>query len=71
MQRTNMEDNSGAALGIVFLVLFALFVFLVGPFILIWAVNTVFGLAIVSSWTNWFCVGLILFLIRGSSSSKS
>lgn len=44
-----------------FTVLFilALFFIVVGPFIQIWAVNTLFKTAIEYSWLNWFCVMIL------------
>jgi len=42
---------------IIFLV--ALFFIVVGPFIQIWAVNTLFNTAIEYSWLNWFCVMIL------------
>lgn len=44
-----------------FMVLFilALFFIVVGPFIQIWAVNTLFKTAIEYSWLNWFCVMIL------------
>ena len=44
-----------------FLLLFllALFFIVVGPFIQIWAVNTLFKTTIEYSWLNWFCVMIL------------
>ena len=44
-----------------FLLLFllALFFIVVGPFIQIWAVNTLFKTNIQYSWLNWFCVMIL------------
>jgi len=53
---------------IIFLV--ALFFIVVGPFIQIWAVNTLFKTSIQYSWLNWFCV-MILNSSIGASSYKS
>ena len=41
-----------------FLVIFilALLFIVIGPFIQIWAVNTLFKTSIEYSWLNWFCV---------------
>ena len=57
---------------IFFVVLFilALFFVVVGPFIQIWAVNTLFKTSIEYSWLNWFCV-MILNSSIGASSYKS
>ena len=53
---------------IIFLV--ALFFIVVGPFVQIWAVNTLFKTSIEYSWLNWFCV-MILNSSIGASSYKS
>lgn len=37
----------------------ALFFIVVGPFIQIWAVNTLFKTSIEYSWLNWFCVMIL------------
>lgn len=39
--------------------LLALFFIVVGPFIQIWAINTLFKTSIEYSWLNWFCVILL------------
>lgn len=41
------------------LLLVALFFIVVGPFIIIWAINTLFSLNIEYSWVNWFCVMIL------------
>ena len=41
------------------ILLIALFFIVVGPFIQIWAVNTLFNTAIEYSWLNWFCVMIL------------
>jgi hypothetical protein len=50
--------------------LLALFFIVVGPFVQIWAVNTLFKTSIQYSWLNWFCV-MILNSSIGASSYKS
>jgi len=37
----------------------ALFFIVVGPFIQIWAVNTLFKMSLEYSWLNWFCVMIL------------
>lgn len=37
----------------------ALFFIVIGPFIQIWAVNTLFKTTIEHSWLNWFCVMIL------------
>ena len=50
--------------------LLALFFIAIGPFVQIWAVNTLFKTSIEYSWLNWFCV-MILNSSIGASSYKS
>jgi len=50
--------------------LLALFFIVVGPFVQIWAVNTLFKTSVEYSWLNWFCV-MILNSSIGASSYKS
>lgn len=47
--------------------LLILFFIVIGPFIQIWAVNTLFKTAIQYSWLNWFCV----LLLNGSLKTVS
>lgn len=44
---------------IIIILLVALFFIVVGPFIQIWAVNTLFKTSIEYSWLNWFCVMIL------------
>ena len=41
------------------ILILALFLIVVGPFIQIWAVNTLFKTSIEYSWLNWFCVMIL------------
>lgn len=43
----------------ILLFLLALFFIVVGPFIQIWAINTLFKTTIEYSWLNWFCMLLL------------
>jgi len=43
----------------ILLFLLALFFIVAGPFIQIWAVNTLFKTTIEYSWLNWFCVMIL------------
>lgn len=43
----------------IILLLVALFFIVIGPFIQIWAVNTLFKTTIEYSWLNWFCVMIL------------
>jgi hypothetical protein len=44
------------ALLISIIIMVALFLLVIGPFIEIWAVNTLFKTSVEYSWLNWFCV---------------
>lgn len=41
------------------LIILALFFIVVGPFVQIWAVNTLFKTSIEYSWINWCCVMIL------------
>lgn len=41
------------------ILIIALFFIAIGPFIQIWAVNTLFKTSIEYSWLNWFCVMIL------------
>jgi len=41
------------------ILLVSLFFIVVGPFIIIWTINTLFSLNIEYSWLNWFCVMIL------------
>lgn len=41
------------------ILILALFFIVVGPFIQIWAINTLFKTTIEYSWLNWFCVMIL------------
>lgn len=59
--------NSTTAIGIV---LVGIGLLLITPFILIYAINGLFVMAIPYTWSNWFYALLIMILLRGSVSSK-
>jgi len=40
----------------ILIIALALFLVVVGPFVEIWAVNTLFKSSVEYSWLNWFCV---------------
>ena len=49
-----------ANLGIFLTILIVALIFIViGPFIQIWAVNTLFKTTVEYSWLNWFCVMIL------------
>ena len=41
------------------IIVVALFFIVIGPFVQIWAVNTLFKTNVEYSWLNWFCVMLL------------
>lgn len=43
----------------ILIIFIALLFIVVGPFIQIWAVNTLFKTSIEYSWLNWFCVMIL------------
>jgi ABC-type antimicrobial peptide transport system permease subunit len=47
------------------IVIVALFFIVVGPFIEIWAINTLFSFNIEYSWTNWLCVLILNAVLNG------
>lgn len=49
----------------IILLLVALFFIVVGPFIIIWAINTLFSLNIEYSWVNWLCVLILNAVLNG------
>lgn len=55
---------------VILIVLGVAFVWFAGPFIGIWAVNTLFGLNVKYSLLNWFAFLLLLCLFRTGSTSK-
>ena len=49
-----------ANLGLLLTILIVALIFIViGPFIQIWAVNTLFKTTVEYSWLNWFCVMIL------------
>lgn len=49
------------------IVIVALFFIVVGPFIEIWAINTLFKTSIEYSWLNWACVMILHFSVGAIS----
>ena len=37
------------------------------PFVVIWALNTLFGFAIASTWTNWLATVVLMSVVGGSA----
>jgi hypothetical protein len=64
------DNNSQIVLG-VGVILLAIGIVLITPFLLIWSVNGLFSLSIQYTWMNWFYAFVIMVLLRGSASYKS
>jgi len=62
----NENDNSQIVLGIG-VILLAIGLILITPFLLIWSVNGLFALTIQYTWSNWFYALVIMLLVRGSA----
>lgn len=52
------QYKTNLGLFLVILIIALLFI-VIGPFIQIWAVNTLFKTSIEYSWLNWFCVMIL------------
>ena len=64
------NDNYQVINGIA-VILLAIGLVLITPFLLIWSVNGLFGLMIQYTWMNWFYAFVLMVLLRGSASYKS
>ena len=64
MLNTKMDTDT-----IVGLIVLLILVIVFSPFVAIWCVNTLFGTVLEYSFLNWFCVFLLLGLVRGASTS--
>jgi len=64
------DNNSQIVLGIG-VILLAIGIILITPFLLIWSVNGLFSLSIQYTWMNWFYALVLMVLLRGSASYKS
>lgn len=64
------DNNSQIVLG-VGVILLAIGIILITPFLLIWSVNGLFSLSIQYTWMNWFYALVLMVLLRGSASYKS
>jgi len=62
----NENDNSQIVLGIG-VILLAIGLILITPFLLIWSVNGLFSLTIQYTWMNWLYAFVIMLLVRGSA----
>ena len=64
------DNNSQIVLG-VGVILLAIGIVLITPFLLIWSVNGLFSLSIQYTWMNWLYAFVLMILLRGSASYKS
>jgi hypothetical protein len=64
------NDNYQVINGIA-VILLAIGLILITPFLLIWSVNGLFSLSIQYTWMNWFYAFVLMVLLRGSASYKS
>jgi hypothetical protein len=55
------------ALLISIIIMVALFLLVIGPFIEIWAVNTLFKTSVEYSWLNWLCVIILHSGLKSST----
>ena len=58
-------------LGASTLVLALVVLFIVGPFLLMWSFNTLFGLGFAYSGWNWLAGFVLMAMLRGSSTAGS
>lgn len=59
-------NDSQLIMGALGLVVLVIVLFAIGPLLLIWSLNALFGLSIVCTWKTWFAGFLLLVLFRGS-----
>jgi hypothetical protein len=64
------NDNYQVINGIA-VILLAIGLVLITPFLLIWSVNGLFSLSIQYTWMNWFYALVLMVLLRGSATYKS
>jgi hypothetical protein len=62
------NKDAGFVIGVVVLCVIAL---AAGPILLIWSINTLFGVQTPLNWTTWFAALLFLSLVKGSVSKGS
>jgi len=70
MSDNKSNDNYQVINGIA-VILLAIGLVLITPFLLIWSVNGLFSLSIQYTWMNWFYAFVLMVLLRGSASYKS
>lgn len=66
-----MEDEGGKFLGLLFAVAWAVFMFIIGPFVLIWAVSKLWDVAAVYDFWHWLAGLLLVATLGRASSGKS
>jgi hypothetical protein len=67
----NKSNDGYQVINGIAVILLAIGLVLITPFLLIWSVNGLFGLSIQYTWMNWFYAFVIMVLLRGSASYKS
>lgn len=55
---------------VLFMILIYLVYLCLAPFIVIWSLNTIFGLFILYSFKNWIAIFLLLFIMKLNLSNK-
>lgn len=70
MVHTN-QTNTNKALAVLLVILLFLAIWLCGPLIAIWAINTLFGTSIAYTLLNWFAALILLVLLKSSYSVRS
>lgn len=65
------QTNTNETLAILLVILLLLAIWLCGPLISIWAVNTLFGTSIAYTMLNWFAALVLMGLLKGTCSSMS
>lgn len=54
----------------VFILLYIIFVFILWPVALIWAINTIFDLGIIVTMKTWLAASVLIFVFSGHRISK-
>ena len=70
MSDDKSNDNYQVINGIA-VILLAIGIVLITPFLLIWSVNGLFSLSIQYTWMNWFYAFVIMVLLRGNVNHNS
>ena len=67
----NKSNDGYQVINGIAVILLAIGLVLITPFLLIWAINGLFGLTIQYTWMNWFYAFVLMCLLRGSATYKS